>query len=131
MNVSPLSVFALVMLAGVATPGPTVLLALSNASRFGIRRASFGTAGTVAADVTLVGVLGLGLGALLATSEILFVTLKWQGTCVASLCRHFGCCRRIIQLKRSRKSIDCPQHARRRASVVSSSRLAIQSTTCS
>lgn len=35
-----LAAFAFVVLLAVATPGPTVLLALSNGSRFGIRRAS-------------------------------------------------------------------------------------------
>jgi threonine/homoserine/homoserine lactone efflux protein len=79
MNLSTLSVFALVMLVGIATPGPTVLLAMSNASRFGIRRAGFGMAGAVTADLMLVGLVGLGLGAVLAASELLFVTLKWLG----------------------------------------------------
>lgn len=79
MNVSTLSVFALIMSAGIATPGPTVLLAMSNASRFGIRRAAFGMAGAVTADVMLVGLVGLGLGALLAASELLLVTFKWLG----------------------------------------------------
>jgi threonine/homoserine/homoserine lactone efflux protein len=79
MNLSTLSVFALVMTAGIATPRPTVLLALSNASRFGIRRAVFGMAGAITADLVLVGLVGLGFGAVLAASETLFETLKWLG----------------------------------------------------
>ncbi|MBK0031016.1 LysE family translocator [Erwinia sp. S43] len=65
--------------AGIITPGPTVLLALNNAARFGIRRASWGILGAAAADVLLVALVGLGLGVVLAASETLFVTLKWVG----------------------------------------------------
>ncbi|AJW99007.1 LysE family translocator [Burkholderia gladioli] len=79
MTFSTLLVFSLVMLAGIATPGPTVLLALSNASHFGLRRASFGMAGALAADLLLVTLVALGLGAVLAASETLFVALKWLG----------------------------------------------------
>ena len=37
--------FAAVAFIGIATPGPTVLLALSNGSRFGVRRAVAGCSG--------------------------------------------------------------------------------------
>ena len=38
MNSTPLFLFALVALAVIATPGPTVLLALVNGSHYGVRR---------------------------------------------------------------------------------------------
>ena len=79
MSVTALVAFALIMSAGIITPGPTVLLALNNAARFGIRRASWGILGAAAADVLLVALVGLGLGVVLAASETLFVTLKWVG----------------------------------------------------
>ncbi|WP_441518477.1 LysE family translocator [Bradyrhizobium sp. 2TAF24] len=71
--------FALVAFIGIVTPGPTVLLALSNGSRFGVRRAAFGMAGAMLSDVVLTGAVALGLGALLAASETLFTAVKWIG----------------------------------------------------
>ncbi|WP_434460674.1 LysE family translocator [Serratia plymuthica] len=79
MSLTVLMAFALIMLAGIVTPGPTVLLALNNAARFGIKRSTWGILGAAAADVLLVALVGLGLGVVLATSETLFVTLKWIG----------------------------------------------------
>ncbi|MCD2357805.1 LysE family translocator [Pantoea sp. MHSD4] len=79
MSLTTLMGFALIMSAGIVTPGPTVLLALNNAARFGIRRATWGIGGAAAADVLLVALVGLGLGVILAASETLFVTLKWVG----------------------------------------------------
>lgn len=71
--------FALVSFIGIATPGPTVLLALTNGSRFGIRTASYGMAGAVLSDCVLIGAVALGLGALLAASEFWFSVVKWIG----------------------------------------------------
>src|SRR6185503_8925609 len=79
MNTPTLLVFALVALIAIATPGPTVLLALANGSRFGVRRALAGMAGAVMSDFILVGAAGLGLGALLAASEFWFTVVKWIG----------------------------------------------------
>jgi threonine/homoserine/homoserine lactone efflux protein len=44
MNAATLAVFALVALVAIATPGPTVLLALANGSRHGVRRSLPGRA---------------------------------------------------------------------------------------
>ncbi|PSJ54992.1 LysE family translocator [Kumtagia ephedrae] len=74
-----LAAFALVAFIGIATPGPTVLLAFSNGSRFGVRSALPGMAGAVLSDFVLIGAVGLGLGALLAASEFWFSVVKWVG----------------------------------------------------
>lgn len=74
-----LMAFAIVAFVGIATPGPTVLLALSNGSKFGIRRAVPGMFGAVLSDFVLIGAAGLGLGALLAASEFWFTVVKWIG----------------------------------------------------
>jgi threonine/homoserine/homoserine lactone efflux protein len=79
MNTPTLLVFALVALIAIATPGPTVLLALSNGSRRGVRGALPGILGAVLSDFVLVGAVALGLGALLAASEFWFSMLKWVG----------------------------------------------------
>lgn len=79
MNSTSLLLFAAVALAVIATPGPTVLLALINGSRYGVRRSVPGMLGAVASDFVLVGAVALGLGALLAASEFWFSVLKWVG----------------------------------------------------
>jgi threonine/homoserine/homoserine lactone efflux protein len=45
MNEGSLLAFALVAFVGIATPGPTTLLALNNGARFGLGRAFAGMAG--------------------------------------------------------------------------------------
>jgi threonine/homoserine/homoserine lactone efflux protein len=79
LSVTTLLAFALVAFVGIATPGPTVLLAMSNGSRFGVARAAFGMAGAVASDFVLIGAVAIGLGALLAASEFWFSVVKWVG----------------------------------------------------
>lgn len=79
MTAASLFAFALLMFAAIVTPGPTVLLALDNAGRFGMRRALFGILGAVLADAVLISLIGLGLDMVLSASEVLFVGLKWLG----------------------------------------------------
>lgn len=79
MDPMTLLAFAVVALVAIATPGPTVLLALANGSRFGLRRSVAGMLGAVASDFVLVGAVALGLGALLAASEFWFSVVKWVG----------------------------------------------------
>lgn len=79
MTATTLLAFSLVALIAIATPGPTVLLALANGSRFGLRRSIPGMFGAVASDFVLVGAVALGLGALLAASEFWFSVVKWIG----------------------------------------------------
>ena len=76
MTITTLFLFSMVALVTIATPGPTVLLALSNGSRHGVRRSLPGMLGAVASDVVLVTAVALGLGALLAASEFWFSVLK-------------------------------------------------------
>ncbi len=80
MTATTLLLFAIVALVTIATPGPTVLLALANGSRYGVRRSLPGMLGAVLSDFVLVGAVALGLGALLAASEFCFSVLKWVGT---------------------------------------------------
>ncbi|RZJ10026.1 MAG: LysE family translocator [Acidovorax sp.] len=79
MTLATLLVFSLVALVAIATPGPTVLLALANGSRYGVRRSLPGMLGAVVSDLVLVGAVALGLGALLAASEFWFSVVKWLG----------------------------------------------------
>jgi threonine/homoserine/homoserine lactone efflux protein len=79
MQTTTLLLFSAVALISIATPGPTVLLALANGSRFGLRRSLPGMLGAVLSDLVLVGAVALGLGALLAASEFWFSVLKYVG----------------------------------------------------
>jgi threonine/homoserine/homoserine lactone efflux protein len=79
MHIVTLLTFAAVSFVGIATPGPTVLLALTNGSRYGVRRACAGMAGAVLSDFVLIGAVAIGLGALLAASEFWFSVLKYAG----------------------------------------------------
>jgi threonine/homoserine/homoserine lactone efflux protein len=74
-----LLVFSLVAFIGIATPGPTVLLALTNGSRYGVRASLPGMLGAVLSDFVLIGAVAVGLGALLAASEFWFSVVKWVG----------------------------------------------------
>jgi threonine/homoserine/homoserine lactone efflux protein len=74
-----LATFALASLVVVTTPGPTVLLALSNGSRFGLAAASYGIAGAALSDVVLILAAAVGLGALLSASAFWFAIVKWVG----------------------------------------------------
>src|SRR6185437_6777190 len=103
MTVVTLIAFAIVSFIGIATPGPTVLLALSNGSRYGVRRASFGIAGAMLSDFVLVGAVALGLGALLAASEFWFSVVKWVG---AAYLAWIG-----LKLLRSQGGLDLSQAA--------------------
>ncbi|HSV47343.1 MAG TPA: LysE family translocator [Ramlibacter sp.] len=103
MNAATLLVFSLVAMVAIATPGPTVLLALANGSRFGVRRSLPGMLGAVTSDFVLVGAVALGLGALLAASEFWFAVLKYAG---AAYLAWLG-----WRLLRSRGGIELPAEA--------------------
>jgi threonine/homoserine/homoserine lactone efflux protein len=103
MNSLTLLAFALVAFVGIATPGPTVLLALTNGSRYGVSRACHGMAGAVVSDFILIGAVAVGLGALLAASEFWFSLVKWLGV---GYLAYLG-----IMLLRSKGTLDPSLHA--------------------
>lgn len=63
----------------VATPGPAVLMSMSNAVRFGVRSALVSALGSITAVCIVMTVCAIGLGAALATSEKIFGAIKWFG----------------------------------------------------
>jgi threonine/homoserine/homoserine lactone efflux protein len=79
MNAHTLLAFSALALVTTATPGPTVLLAMTNGSRYGTRVAAPGILGAITSDVVLIGAVALGLGALLTSSAVLFAAVKWLG----------------------------------------------------
>jgi threonine/homoserine/homoserine lactone efflux protein len=79
MSPTVLILFIATSFVAIATPGPTVLLALSNGATFGIRVAVYGMLGAMLSDLLLIGAVALGLGAVLAASEAAFMVVKWLG----------------------------------------------------
>jgi threonine/homoserine/homoserine lactone efflux protein len=61
------------------TPGPTMLLAMSNGIAGGMRAAVWGIVGASVGAAILITVVALGLGSLLAASEWLFNALRVAG----------------------------------------------------
>lgn len=79
MSTATLLLFILASAVAIVTPGPTMLLAMSNGSRHGVRTACWGMGGAVLADFILLGAVASGLGVVLATSEVAFHAIKWAG----------------------------------------------------
>ncbi|WP_110649972.1 LysE family translocator [Salinicola peritrichatus] len=63
----------------LAIPGPTILLVVSHALSHGRRAAGATVGGVALGDLTAMTASMAGLGALLATSAMLFSVLKWIG----------------------------------------------------
>src|ERR1700754_4263563 len=63
----------------IATPGPTMLMCVTNAINHGSRPALASAAGALVASLGIMALSALGLGALLAASETAFTVLKVIG----------------------------------------------------
>lgn len=61
------------------SPGSGAISAMSAGLRFGFARGYWNTLGLILGILFQVAVVGVGLGALLATSEIAFSAVKWLG----------------------------------------------------
>ncbi|UVK37908.1 LysE family translocator [Mesorhizobium sp. AR10] len=70
---------AFISVLGMAVPGPDVVLAITNGSRYGIRHAFFGVAGVVLSDIILICMVALGFGVLLAASEFYLSAVRLVG----------------------------------------------------
>lgn len=62
-----------------ATPGPVMMLAMSNGAVYGTGKAVFGIAGTSTGNLLLMLLSASSLGALLQTSEKLLPAIQWLG----------------------------------------------------
>ena len=79
MSLDTLLLFVLASLALAITPGPTMLLALSNGISGGMRAAAWGIAGASMGSCIVITTVALGLGSLLAASEWLFDAIRVAG----------------------------------------------------
>ncbi|MCB5309696.1 LysE family translocator [Yersinia massiliensis] len=76
---STLMMYAMASLVITVIPGPTMLLALTNGLTKNSSVIGLGIAGAIFSDLLLIGLVAVGLGSLLAASEILFSVVKWIG----------------------------------------------------
>ena len=79
MSAKLLLLFVLTEFLLCLTPGPAVLLIVSQAMRAGFRASLYGVAGIVVGNTFYFGLSALGLGALLLTSTAVFQFIKWLG----------------------------------------------------
>lgn len=61
------------------TPGPSVLMCVTNGVNYGAKRTLFSALGSVTAVVAIMACSAIGLGAALAASEYAFNVIKWCG----------------------------------------------------
>lgn len=59
--------------------GPNNLLSLTNAARSGLAPAILAAAGRIVSFAVMIAIAGIGLGAVLAASETVFMAVKWAG----------------------------------------------------
>jgi threonine/homoserine/homoserine lactone efflux protein len=81
MTLPSFLLYLVAVLVLTVTPGPSVLMCVTNGVHYGSRRAWFGALGSVTAVSLIMSVSVLGLGAILAVSEKVFLILKWGGVC--------------------------------------------------
>lgn len=79
MDSRTLLLFAAASLVLALTPGPTMLLALSNGMAGGMRRAAWGIAGASLGSSLVIVAVAIGLGSMLANSEWLFNAIRLAG----------------------------------------------------
>ncbi|MBB3182169.1 LysE family translocator [Variovorax sp. Sphag1AA] len=79
MSIDTLLLFVIASLALAITPGPTMLLAMSNGIAGGMRAASWGIAGASLGSTIVISTVALGLGSILAASEYLFNAIRIFG----------------------------------------------------
>jgi len=81
MTLSQLLLFFPAAVIVAASPGANNLLAFANGSRRGFRPAALALSGRCMAFSLMIAMVIVGLGALLAASEVAFQILKWAGVC--------------------------------------------------
>ena len=79
MELSTWILFTGIALISTISPGPAVLLSITNSLTHGLCRSIFSSLGNISGILIVSGVASMGLGALLKTSAILFTFLKIIG----------------------------------------------------
>jgi threonine/homoserine/homoserine lactone efflux protein len=90
------------------SPGPAVLLVMSQALRSGAKASLLGALGIITGNAVYFAISALGLGAILIASDVLFYLIKWTGaTYLVYLGNVRGTCKNRSQDANDWKTIDC------------------------
>lgn len=79
INLSLYWVFLVASLSTIASPGPGVLMSMTNSIHYGIGRAMPGIVGCAVGTLVVAGISMTALGALIASSPTLYTTIKFLG----------------------------------------------------
>ena len=79
MSLTTWLLYVVTVLVLTVTPGPSVLMCISTSVQHGPRRAMAASIGSTTAIAGIMILSMLGLGTVLAASEVLFSALKWLG----------------------------------------------------
>ncbi|USD43381.1 LysE family translocator [Vibrio sp. SCSIO 43135] len=61
------------------TPGPSILLGVVHSMQYGVRKTVFTALGDISANFIQMVIVAVGLGVVIATSEVAFNAIKWFG----------------------------------------------------
>lgn len=79
MSIEVWLIYVTAVIGLLITPGNMTLLALSHGTRFGAKKSIATALGSVSAGFIVMTASMLGLGAIIATSELAFHAIKWLG----------------------------------------------------
>jgi len=79
MNIEVWFAYVIASLILTVTPGPSIFLGIVHALNFGVKRTVFTALGDISANFIQMVLVSIGLGVILASSEIAFDIIKWLG----------------------------------------------------
>ncbi|MEJ8473361.1 LysE family translocator [Roseibium algae] len=79
MTIETWAAFAIASLILTMTPGPSILLGVVHALKFGVRRTTFTALGDITANMLQMLIVAIGLGVVIAHSPMTFQAIKWSG----------------------------------------------------
>ncbi len=80
MSLNFIILFSMTVFVASILPGPSMLLALTHGMQYGAKRTIASALGNVTVTIVQASVSIAGLGTILATSETVFLSIKWAGT---------------------------------------------------
>lgn len=85
MNFETWLAFVAASLVLTMTPGPSIMIGMVHAVRFGVRKTLFTALGDICANMMQMLLVAVGLGVVLAQSTSAFAVIKWTGVAVLLL----------------------------------------------
>lgn len=79
MSIAEFTLFLSITFIVSVSPGPVMLLCMSNGGRYGLAKSFPGMVGASLGNLVLVSLSALGLGLLVSSNDFLFGAIKWLG----------------------------------------------------